>query len=97
LPAKPSLYRIRVPDEVATLLRGLHPKLKRKVRAALRILSTDPYEGKTLRDDLEGLRCYRVGRFRIIYRVSTKRHFEIIAIGPRKNIYEETLRILRKG
>ncbi len=33
---------------------------------------------------------------RIIYRVSGKKYIEVVAIGPRKNIYEETLRILKK-
>jgi len=49
-----------------------------------------------LRDDLEGLKSYRIGRFRIIYRVSSKKNIEIVAVGPRKSIYEETLRILKK-
>ncbi len=90
------MYRIKLPDNVAALLRSLHPDLKKKARAALRILSTNPQDGKTLRDDLEGLRSYRVGRFRIIYRTTAKKHIEVVAIGPRKRIYEETLRILKK-
>ena len=77
-------------------MRGLHPNLKRKTRAALRILLNNPYEGKPLRDDFEGMRSYRVGRFRIIYRVSAKKHIEVVAIGPRKSIYEETLKILKR-
>jgi mRNA interferase RelE/StbE len=90
------VYKIRVPDEVAALLRGLHPNLKKKTRAALRALSADPYEGKSLRDDLEGLKSYRVGRFRVVYRIAAKKTIEVVAVGPRKNIYEETLRILKR-
>ena len=90
------MHKIRIPDDVASLLRSLHPNLKKKTRAALRILSTDPYVGKPLRDDLEGLKSYRIGRFRIIYRVSAKKQIEVVAIGPRKRIYEETLRLLKK-
>jgi len=37
-----------------------------------------------------------VGRFRIIYRVAARRVIELIAIGPRRTIYEETLRLLRR-
>jgi mRNA interferase RelE/StbE len=77
-------------------VRGLHPNLKRKTRAALRILVRNPYEGKSLRDDFEGLRSYRIGRFRIVYRISTRKHIEVVAIGPRKSIYEETLRLLKR-
>jgi len=90
------VHKIRIPDDVAALLRSLHPNLKRKARAALRILSTDPYEGKSLQSDLEGLRSYRIGRFRIVYRISERKDIEVVAVGPRKNIYEETLRLLKK-
>jgi len=90
------VHKIRIPDDVAALVRSLHPNLKKRTRAALRILSTNPYAGKSLRDDLEGLKSYRVGRCRIIYRISAKNYIEVVAIGPRKSIYEETLRILNK-
>ena len=82
--------RMRVPHEVAALVRGLHPVLKRKVRAALQAILDDPYAGKALCNELQGLRSYRVGRFRIIYRL--RRDVELIAIGPRDSIYVETYR-----
>ena len=82
--------RVRVPHEVAALVRGLHPALKRKVRAALQAILDDPYAGKALRNELQGLRSYRVGRFRIIYRL--RRDVELVAIGPRDSIYVETYR-----
>jgi mRNA interferase RelE/StbE len=90
------VYKLRIPDDVTALLRGLHPNLKKKTRAALRFLSTNPSEGKSLKDVLEGLKSYRGGRFRIICRISAKKHIEVVAIGPRKIIYEETLRLLKR-
>jgi mRNA interferase RelE/StbE len=45
---------------------------------------------------LEGLKSYRIRRFRIIYRISSKQIIDVVAVGPRKNIYEETYRIIRK-
>ena len=89
-------YKLRIPDEVVALLRSLHPQLKRKVRAALQTLCADPHSGKALRDELEGLRSFRAGRLRVIYRVGKRKQVEIVAIGPRKNIYEETFRLLRR-
>ncbi|MBM4136830.1 MAG: cytotoxin [Nitrospira sp.] len=84
-------------DETAQLIRSLHPHLKRKVKAAFQTLLNDPQSGKTLKDELEGLRSFRVGRFRIVYKTATgKEIIEVIAIGPRKTIYEETLRLLKK-
>ena len=92
----PTRRKLKVPDEVVALIRGCHPQLKRKIRAGLRHLLTEPESGKSLKDDLEGLKSYRISRFRVIYRVSSKRAIDIVAVGPRKTIYEETYRIIKK-
>lgn len=90
------MRRLKVPDDVAALIRGLHPDLKRKVRSALAYIVDDPALGKVLREELAGLRSYRVGRFRIVYRVAGTA-IEIVAVGPRRTIYEETWRRVRKN
>jgi mRNA interferase RelE/StbE len=89
-------YRLRIPGQLEELVRGLHPGLKRKVRAGLDLIRTNPAAGKRLRDELAGLRSLPVGRFRIVYRVASSRVIELVAIGPRRTIYEETLRLLRR-
>jgi len=89
-------YRLRVPTDVAELVRGFHPELKRKVRAGLDLIRSDPAAGKPLHDELAGLQSLRVGRVRIIYRAVPGRVIELVAIGPRRTIYEETLRLLRR-
>ena len=96
VPKNPSQKKLRVPDEVVALIRGCHPQLKRKIRAGLRQIVTEPESGKSLKDELEGLRSCRISRFRIIYRISSKQIIDVVAIGPRKNIYEETYRIIKK-
>ena len=88
--------KLRVPVEIVAFVRGCHPKLKRKIRAGLKHIVTEPESGKSLKDELEGLKSYRISRFRIIYRISSKEIIDIIAIGPRKTIYEETYRIIKK-
>lgn len=90
------MYKLRIPDEIAALIRSLHPLLKRKIRASLQIIVSDPHAGKALKDELIGLSSFRVGRLRIIYRISDKKEIEIIAVGPRDRIYEETLRIMKR-
>ena len=87
--------RLRVPGDVASLVQGLHPDLKRKLRAALDAIMADPSIGKALRDELAGLRSYRIGRFRLVYRVAGS-IIEIVAVGPRASIYEETWRRVRR-
>ncbi len=79
---------------MAQLVRGLHPDIKRKVRAALDRLAQDVEAGKALQGDLQGLRSLRVARFRIIYRAPARQVIEIVTIGPRDRIYEETLRLV---
>ena len=88
--------RLIISVEIEQLIKKMHPDLKRKLRASLDLIISKPDSGKALFDELEGLRSFRVSSFRIIYRVADPRRIEIIAIGPRKQIYEETARILRK-
>ena len=90
------MYKLRVPDHLVALVRGLHPEIKRKIRGSLKNIATDPNAGKPLKDELEGLRSFRVSRFRIIYRIGTRKEIHLIAIGPRERIYEETFRLIRK-
>jgi mRNA interferase RelE/StbE len=89
------LYKLVIPDGAAKLIRGLHPHLKQKIKGSLKIILANPQAGKALKDELEGLRSFRVSRFRVIYRVQ-RRRVEVIAIGPRKRIYEETFLLLNK-
>jgi mRNA interferase RelE/StbE len=76
----------------------MHPDLKRKVRAALSDILADPACGKPLKGELDGLWSLRIGQRRVIYRPDNA-GAEIIAIGPRATIYEETAKhvILRRG
>ena len=91
---KPIRHRLRIPDDVAALIRGMHPDLKRKIRGALGIIVAAPDSGKALKDQLSGLRSFRVGKLRVVYKVS-RRTIQIVAVGPRSRIYEETFRLIR--
>lgn len=91
-----TIYKLRIPDDVAELIRNMHPHLKRKIKASLQVRLADPNSGKSLKDELIGLRSFRVSRFRIIYRILSEKQIEIVAIGPRERIYEETFRLLSK-
>ncbi len=93
---KKPIHKLRVPGEVVELVRKMHPHLKKKIRASLKVILSDPNSGKVLKDELLGLRSFHVSRFRIIYRISQKKEVEIIAIGPRESIYEETFWIMNK-
>ncbi len=86
---------LKVPTQVRDLIRQLHPNLKRKVRAALIDILEDPACGKPLERELKGYWSLQVGRHRILYRPGGE-GAEIVAIGPRRAIYEDAARqILR--
>jgi len=72
--------------EIREIVRVLHPTTKRKVRAAIEAIRSDPDIGDELVRELSGLRRLRVGRLRIVYRIGSRR-IEIVAIGPRSTIY----------
>ncbi len=93
----PEKRRLRVPEETASLLKNLHPAIKRMIKAGLAAILSDPECGKPLKDDLKGLRSLKTGRFRIIYRPTRRGIIEIVAVGPRRVIYAETYRLIKKG
>ena len=90
------MYTLRVPDQLAEFIRGFHPEIKRKIKGSLKNIATEPNSGKHLKEKLQGLRSIRVSRFRIVYQIDEPREIQIIAIGPRERIYEETYRLIRK-
>jgi len=83
---------IRAILEISSYIRTLPPELKRRIHKALDQIRMLPDEGKPLQRELSGYRSYRVGTFRIIYRV-TVREIELIAVGPRRTIYEEAVKL----
>jgi mRNA interferase RelE/StbE len=90
------MYKLVVPRGVQKLIRRMHPSLKKKVKASLKIILSEPYSGKALMEELSGLRSFRISSFRIIYRIKEPHRIELIAIGPRERIYQETFRIIQK-
>lgn len=89
------MNRLRISDDVAELIRVMHPDLKKKVKTSLKTIMENPHSGKALKEELAGLWSFRVSRFRIIYKIVAK-EIHIITIGPRRNIYRETYRLLDK-
>ena len=82
---------------LADRIRGLHPQIKRKLRAGLDDVLDGREHGKPLQDELAGLFSLRIGRFRLIYQPRESGDVEVMAFGPRSAIYEETLRCVRRA
>ena len=90
------MYKLVAPRDLRELVRTMHPSLKKKIKASLKIILSEPYSGKALMDELSGLRSFRISSFRIIYRIKEPEQIELVAIGPRERIYEETFRMIQK-
>jgi mRNA-degrading endonuclease RelE of RelBE toxin-antitoxin system len=90
LPGRQAVY-LAAAREVA---RALPPDVKRRVRAEIDALKVDPSRGEPLHGDLAGLLRARVGRYRVVYRL-TPDAIQIWAIGPRSTIYVDLERIRR--
>ena len=90
------MSKLLVPRDLQELIRTMHPSLKKKVKTSLKIILSEPYSGKALIEELSGLRSFRISSFRIIYRVKEPDQIELVAIGPRERIYQETFRIIQK-
>jgi mRNA-degrading endonuclease RelE of RelBE toxin-antitoxin system len=96
-------HRIEMAQGVSDLVPHLPPELKRKVKAAFRSIALrpragqadDPYLGKELKEELVGLRSYPIARARIIYRIAGAA-VEVVAFGPRADIYERAATELSK-
>ncbi|MBI2999883.1 MAG: type II toxin-antitoxin system RelE/ParE family toxin [Deltaproteobacteria bacterium] len=93
-----AVFRPDIPPHVADVIRHLPPDLKRSVKQALRSLSSEPFSGEPLLRELEGLRKFRVRRFRIIYEVDREeRSIRIFAVGHRQEVYEEVAQQLSRA
>ena len=75
-------------ESLEELVRHLSPQLKRKVRYCLEEILENPDSGKELKQELLGLRSFKLGKLRIIYRKHPSA-VEIITLGPRSTIYEK--------
>jgi hypothetical protein len=53
-------FVLGVPDDVASVLRKLHPLIKSHIRFGLSRILENPYCGKALKEKLQGLRSYKI-------------------------------------
>ena len=83
------VYRVSIARAVADSVSGLHPEIKKELRAALKYLAENPYFGKELQEELFGFFSYRFKRYRINYKVDESRNTIVVyMIGHRRDVYE---------
>ena len=83
-------WTILYTPSAARAIRKLDPQVQRRVRAAVRALADEPLRGKPLQLSLKGLRSWRTGDYRIVYRVVADRiEIVVVAVGHRREVYEQ--------
>lgn len=81
--------KVRYTSEAASLVRKLHPEIKRLIRQAIRKLLDNPLIGHELRFDLSGFRSYCVKGYRVLYQINDRDGFvDIYYVGRRRDVYE---------
>jgi mRNA interferase RelE/StbE len=82
-------WRVSYTRSAAKAIRGLDPRVRARVRAAIEKLIEDPTRGKPLQLTLRGLRSWRTGDWRIVYRAThEKLEILVIAVGHRREVYD---------
>ncbi len=74
-------------DALREQIAHLPPYLKFHARKVMDDIRENPESGKPLGEELTGYRSYRIGRYRLIYRIAEDR-LVLEAFGPRSDIYE---------
>lgn len=83
-------FKIVYTPQCRQIISHLSPNVKRPLLQLIEALMEEPYLGKQLQDEFEGLRSLRYKRYRVIYRIREEnRHIEILLAGPRFEIYQE--------
>jgi len=71
------------------MIRRLDPQIRDQVRGAIDRLQEDPTRGKPLQLTLQGLRSWRTGDWRIVYRVNREGvEILVVAVGHRREVYD---------
>ncbi len=80
----------------AKAIRKLDPGVRAQVRAAIERLVDSPTRGKPLQLTLNGLRSWRTGEWRIVYRAHSDRlEILVVAVGHRREVYDRLHNRLR--
>jgi mRNA interferase RelE/StbE len=90
-------WEVSYTASAAKAIRKLDAATRRQVRAAVERLVEDPDRGKPLQLTLKGLRSWRTGDWRIVYRATRERlEILVIAVGHRREVYDSLRERLRK-
>ena len=84
------MYKLFIRSKAKDTLRKLPDKHRLALIEGLEDIAIDPYLGKSLFRELAGRFSYRVGTYRIIYKIDEQnRVVYVSSIGHRRGVYSE--------
>lgn len=82
------MYKLHISAQARNKLKQISKRKRKAVVEALEEIKEDPYLGKPLKRELTERYSYKLGVYRIIYKVNEKdRVAEIITVGHRATVY----------
>jgi addiction module RelE/StbE family toxin len=83
------MYKIIIAPRAQRELKAIAKRHRKALAEAIESLKEDPFQGKPLTRDLTKRYSYKVGVYRIIYKINSKdRRVDIITAGHRATVYQ---------
>lgn len=83
------MYKIKLTQRAYKELRNLSKEKQVSIGQVLEELKDDPYLGKPLKRELSKRYSYRIGVYRIIYKISENDQIvDVLSVGHRSVIYQ---------
>ena len=77
---------VRLSARAAKSLERVDPRHRERLAEAIQELVASPLLGKKLKGEFDGLRSYRLGSFRIVYRFG-RQALDVVYVDDRKDVY----------
>ena len=78
--------------EAKSRIKRLNIRVKRQLEKALGRISGDPALGKRLTGELSGFVSYRLGDYRVLYKVfHSENKIIVMTVGHRKDVYKKII------
>ncbi len=83
------MYKVHIFPKARREIKKISENHQRAVILALRELKEDPFVGKPLREELKGKFSYRIGMYRVIYKIDEKdKAVKILTAAHREKVYK---------
>lgn len=81
------MYQLKVTPTFSKGLKRLEKAAQIKILTEIMTLKKDPYIGKPLRGDWQGVYSLRIGTYRVLYTIKAI-EVNLLYVGHRKHIYQ---------